>query len=388
MLVKFYFIMKYYILPFFHILWLSLLFQQSLSRNSDCQVIENERITQRLLFNPQSDFCIQIKNCLFTSISCDIFDNGGAISINNDLTTLSVFQTSFYDCNCYQKKGGAIYLNVKNSSIDQCCAIQCFSRYGLFFHSIVNQSFSIHMSTIVDCNSGDSLFTCSTLNSAGGSQFISYVNSSSNNLNFYNAAGISIMPDDLLMGFCTFANNIGESIISINYLIDQSFHQRTLNYINVVNNTLRTKSPFPQAIAVFFVDNITLSNFIFQMNSADYSGTLDFYTLYEAQNVHTLIVDSIFDHFSTRFPMETINCSINTSENTYDFQFLNTEICDGYIPPSSSSSKRKIIIITCSAVGGVLCVIIIIVIIFALIKKRNTSKNNEIIYPLITSEKN
>lgn len=360
--------------------------QSSLSKSSDCQIIENKKITQRLIYHPQSDFCIIIRSCLFTSISCDTFDNGGAISIDHDLSTLSISQSSFYDCNCYQKKGGAIYLNIKNASVDQCCAIECFSRYGLFLYGIFNQNFQTHMSTIVNCSSGGSLFTCSTLNSAGGYQTISFINSSSNNLNFYNAAGISIMPDELFMQFCTFSDNIGESIISINYLIEQSFHQRSINFINVINNTLKTHNPFPQAIAVFFVDNITLSNAIFQQNFAEYSEFLNFYTLYEAQNVHTIIIDSIFDQFSTRFPMETINCSLNISKDTYEIQFLNTEICDGYIEPSSNFSKKKIIIISCSVAGGILLISIIIIIILTVKKKRNNNQKQDILFPLITSE--
>ena len=360
--------------------------RSSLSNNLDCNIIENKKITQRLIFHPQSDYCILIRSCLFTDISCETFDNGGAISIDHSLTSFTVSQTSFFDCKCYQKKGGAIYLNAKNASIDGCCAIECFSRYGLFLHSIVDQGFCANMSTIVNCSSGDSLFTCSTLNSAGGFQSISQINSSLNNLNFYNAAGISVMPNELFMKFCTFSNNVGESIISINYLIDQSFHRRLINYVNIINNTLKTKNPFPQAIAVFFVDNITLSNAIFQLNSHNYSGSIGFYTLYEALNVHTLIVDSIFDQLTTKFPMNTINCTLNTTKDTYEIQFLNTEICNGYIYPSSGSSKRNIIIISCSIAGGIIIICIVAIIISFIKKKRNNNPKQESLFPLVTSE--
>lgn len=372
---------------FFLLLAFLILFPQySLSKKSDCQIIEDETITKRLIFHPQSEFCVSIKNCFFTGISCDTFDNGGAISIDHDLSTLSIYQSSFYDCNCYQKKGGAIYLNIKNASIDQCCAYRCFSRYGLFLYSIVKQNFYANLSTIFNCSSGNSYFTSSTLNSAGGYQSVSFINSSSNDLNNYNAAGISVMPNELFMKFCTFSENIGESIICINYMIEQTFHKREIDHINVINNTLKTKSFFPQAVAVFFVDNITFSNAIFQQNSADYLYNLNFYTLYEAQNVHTIIIDSIFDYFSTSFPMDTINCSFNTTKDTYEIQFMNTEICDGYIEPSSNSNKKNIIIISCSVAAGVLIIVIIIVIVLVVKKKKNNNQKQELLVPLVTAE--
>ena len=85
-------------------------------RNPSNEIIENQNISSRLVFTPEKDFFITIRQCLFMSISCDIFDNGGAISINNPYTSFSVSQTSFSECKCYQKQGGAIFLKTKNAT--------------------------------------------------------------------------------------------------------------------------------------------------------------------------------------------------------------------------------------------------------------------------------
>ena len=347
-------------------------------RNPSNEIIENQNISSRLVFTPEKDFFITIRQCLFMSISCDIFDNGGAISINNPYTSFSVSQTSFSECKCYQKQGGAIFLKTKNATFDSCCALHCFSQYGLFLQGIVSEYFSFHMSTITQCDSGESLFTCAALNIAGGTQYVSMINSSANNLNVFTAAGISLMPKFLNMKFSTFSNNIGESILSLNYMVSETHDSRLIDSINIVNNTLRTNSPFPQAVAVFFIDQCKLSNAIFQQNSANY--TNNFYVLYESLNVKTVIENSVFDYFQSRFPMNLINCTFNKTVPTHQIEFLNTEMCYGYVLPPNSNTTKEIMIICCSVFGGILLILVVTTLVIKFRKKPD-----ENVHPMVST---
>ncbi|OHS98708.1 hypothetical protein TRFO_08684 [Tritrichomonas foetus] len=335
------------------------------SPNNDCQIIEDQTINSRLILNPSSDFCIKIKNCIFHNIECDIFDNGGAISVSHNLTTLTIQESLFTFCNCFQRKGGALFYQLKNATIDRCCAFCCFSIYGLFSEGVTSDFQYVNLSTITGCNTNDAKFSCAVMNTIGGTQILRNINSSMNNMNTFGAAGISVMSNELSLSFCSFSENIGESIININYDASPTFFIRSLEKINVYNNTIRTDSYISQAVVNIFTYNVTISDAIFVENSADNENKT--FTFYEARTVKSLIIGCIFDNFKTKFSMNTQNCIFDTVAPTYNIQFLNTQMCN--ILPSEPSSKNTIIIVS-SAVGGALLLTIVIIAIFLVIKRR------------------
>ena len=359
------------------ILSLLLLFIKSDKSNA---TISDRVFDDRLVINPSTFFYFNILNCLFTHISCNIFDNGGAISLVHSESVFNVKETTFSFCNCFQRKGGAMFYQTKSCTIVGCCAYHCYSVYGLFLYGAVDEDQYFNMSAIFNCDSNDSKFTVSTINTFGGTQTISSINSSNNNMNIFGPAGISVMPNDLHILQCSFANNIGNSIITLNYDTDLSIqYNRLIEMINVVNNTLKTDSLFPQAVMVFFIHNCTLSKSIFQRNSAVIPDK--FYTLSQAGNVNSLIIDCTFDQLVTMNPMNTVNCKIDPDIQTYNFDLL--ESC--YIPANANSLPSITVIVI---VFSLIAITAIILAVALLLKKRILSRKNYLLYSVVDNNEN
>ena len=324
-----------------------------------CEVIENQTVTKRIYYTVPRDFCVLITSSFFANCSCDYFDNGGAICVSHALSTFTCSDCTFYGCACDYKYGGAVYLDVQSNSITRCCGTFCRSKYGQFV-DVRGQSHVFESVTVLGASSVGRFECSATVNIADGVQSVKLVNSTRNELEGYVAAGMSLMPHDLKMSMCSFEGNVGDSIVALNFRAEKVDGERVVEFVNFANNSIKTTKN-RQAIVMIFIDNVTVMNAVFRGNDAGL-------VAYEAGNVKSLFQGCVFDCGEGAIDIETKDCTFNQATETYEMEFINTELCRFEIPVKEKADIK--VIIAASVVISVAVIVAILLVTVCCIKRR------------------
>ena len=185
--------------------------------------------------------------------------NGGAIFIDIPGLSLSINETTFYECISTKGNGGAIFfINGLNIFLFRICVKNCITApgfYDQFAYLNTNYDQIIDLLSITKC---DNLNGAQTLRLANGNQNI-YNTNISNNHNNYISGVFYGSPNSMLSKYCTIYNNTVSSYICINL-------QGSSGNISKSNIILNNSPNSNYGVISLWVSNFNLNECIFDQN--------------------------------------------------------------------------------------------------------------------------
>jgi len=278
-------------------------------------VCESERLDQGRSYSQNN---INISNCIFTRYSLYSGNTGdatyygsagcgGVIFIDGGSFSMSVYDSSFFNC-VASSDGGAIFFHnspyslLKNVCGNRCsCGITSYYNFGMIGGKVYNNA---DLCSVIQCSpyEGNGEQTAFFYN---GQQKINSINTTNNRVRkhsgmaFWNIETRTVRFSSLVNNVATQGGCLCQG--------QNEFYSGRLEFSNFVNNS----SPSYGVVYTHYGRQF-LSNCIFNMNRI---------TLFFWQYGSISVEDSYIDHDYSIGQYTKLECVVFTKSNTYDFTF-------------------------------------------------------------------
>ena len=249
---------------------------------------------------------------IFDSIFQNCSSNsGGAIYILGENLSLYASRITFYKCSALTNTGGALWIEIKNSTIIQCCFSNCFSiGYRNAGGGWIKDFGYLNSSIIIKCSPNNLTGGGGSFGYWKGTQIINNINSTFNYALTYSQFFLRYSNIYSILKYSLFKQSFKQGSLSLDDIGDYS-------YCNIINNSEN---------GLYFYTNIYnnastiyIKDFIFQNNLIDCQ--------IDNSNISIYLISCISNNNNFGFINFSLNCINNLINNNFKLNILKEYNC-------------------------------------------------------------
>ena len=292
-----------------------------------------QTINYQKTFDDSNGPNINVKSCLFKL--CKTNGDGGGLSVSGETLTLQIRESSFFDCDSTEGKGGGIFFDGISMYAKNTCFSYCesdSSGQAIYAQTMTKKNLYIEGCDVSRCTdiASESGEESAPIDLFMGLQRVKESNVTSCVLSMLYSAFHTDDSDSIIMTFDNFENNVGNVVIGI----EDAKSNDDLSYVNLINNKCTDQSTYG---IVYATTKTVFKNVLFSGNSpllvqSDY--TIDF-------TFNKCVFDGEFGQTNVTKLVKVTwqECTKKDEPDRYKFSVFDTRYCWMIDPPKLSAGS-------------------------------------------------
>lgn len=293
---------------------------------------------------------IDVKSCLFRM--CETNGDGGGLSVSGETLTLNIKESSFFDCDSREGKGGGIYFDGISMYAKNTCFSYCESDntgQAIFAQTTTKKNLYIEGCDVAMCTNvaSETGEESAPIDLFMGKQRVKESNVTSCILSMLYSAFHTDDSDSIIMTFDNFEKNEGNIVIGI----EDARSNDDLSYVNIINNKCNDPSTYG---VVYATTNTVFRNVLF-------SGNTNLLVQSDVE-IEFTFDKCVFDaeygtaNVTSKVKVSWTGCSMKDDPSRYKFSVFDTRYCWMIDPPKLSAGPATywfllVFFVFCGTVG-------------------------------------